>query len=128
MYTSRRAHPIQRKQATVPAGSVRRTRAGERCGLVVDANCWGRCPDEGYAEIARRRSHAMPAPPARTISTIHKAKGLECDNAVLIAGDRDQFSGTQYARCKLYVALSRAKRSLTIVISQNNPTPLFNAA
>lgn len=86
------------------------------------------CPDEGYAEIARRRSHAMPAPPARTLSTIHKAKGLECDNAVLIAADRDQFSGTQYARCKLYVALSRAKRSLTIVISQNNPSPLFNVA
>jgi DNA helicase-2/ATP-dependent DNA helicase PcrA len=85
------------------------------------------CPDEGYAEIARRRSHAMPAPPLRTLSTIHKAKGLECDNAVLIAGDRDQFTGTRYARCKLYVALSRAKRSLTIVVSQNNPSPLFNA-
>lgn len=83
------------------------------------------CPDEGYAEIARRRSHAMPAPPTRTLSTIHKAKGLECDNAVLIAGDRDQFSGTQYARCKLYVAISRAKRSLTLVVSQNNPSPLF---
>lgn len=86
------------------------------------------CPDEGYAEIARRRSHAMPAPPARTLSTIHKAKGLECDNAVLIAGDRDQFSGTRYARCKLYVALSRAKRLLTIVVSRNNPSPLFNTA
>lgn len=86
------------------------------------------CPDEGYAEIARRRSQAMPAPPNRTLSTIHKAKGLECDNAVLIAGDRDQFSGTHYARCKLYVALSRAKSSLTIVISTNNPSPLFQAA
>lgn len=85
------------------------------------------CPDEGYAEIARRRSHAMPAPPARTLSTIHKAKGLECDNALLIAGDRDQFSGTQYARCKLYVALSRAKRSLSIVISRSSPSPLFAA-
>ena len=83
------------------------------------------CPDEGYAEIARRRSHAMPAPPIRTLSTVHKAKGLECDSALLIAGDRDQFSSTQYARCKLYVALSRAKRSLTIVVSQNNPSPLF---
>lgn len=85
------------------------------------------CPDEGYAEIARRRSHAMPAPPPRTISTIHKAKGLECDNALLIAADRDQFTETRYARCKLYVALSRAKRSLTIVVSQNNPSPLFTA-
>lgn len=86
------------------------------------------CPDEGYAEIARRRSHAMPAPPSRTLSTIHKAKGLECDNAVLVAGDKDQFSSTQYARCKLYVAISRAKRSLTLVVSQNNPSPLFRVA
>lgn len=86
------------------------------------------CPDEGYAEIARRRSHAMPAPPVRTLSTIHKAKGLECENAVLIAADRDQFSGTQYARCKLYVALSRAKRSLTLVVSHANPSPLFTGA
>lgn len=86
------------------------------------------CPDEGYAEIARRRSRAMPAPPARTLSTIHKAKGLECDNVVLIAADRDQFSGTRYARCKLYVALSRAKRSLTLVVSQATPSPLFTEA
>lgn len=33
-----------------------------------------------------------------------------------------------YARCKLYVALSRAKRSLTLVVSQNNPSPLFQTA
>lgn len=85
------------------------------------------CPDEGFAEIARRRSHVMPSPPSRTLSTIHKAKGLECDNAVLIAGDRDQFGGTRYARCKLYVALSRAKRSLSIVISHDKPSPLFHS-
>lgn len=86
------------------------------------------CPEEGYAEIARRRSHALPTPPGRTLSTIHKAKGLECDNAVLIAGDKDQFGGTHYARCKLYVAISRAKKSLTIVVSSNNPSPLFQPA
>lgn len=86
------------------------------------------CPEEGYAEIARRRSHALPTPPARTLSTIHKAKGLECDNAVLIAGDKDQFGGTYYARCKAYVAISRARKSLTIVVSRNNPSPLFQMA
>ena len=85
-------------------------------------------PDEGYAEIARRRSHALLTPPSRTLSTIHKAKGLECDNAVLIAGDKDQFGGTGYARCKLYVAISRAKSTLAIVVSHNNPSPLFKVA
>lgn len=82
-------------------------------------------PDDGFAEMARRRSRAMPAPPRRTLSTVHKAKGLECENAMLIAGDKDQFGDTHYARCKLYVALSRAKKSLTIVISPSNPRPLF---
>lgn len=86
------------------------------------------CPDEGFAEIARRRSHALPAPPSRSLSTIHKAKGLECDNAVLIAGDQDQFGDTDYARCKLYVALSRAKRRLTVVVSHDKPSPLFRLA
>ena len=86
------------------------------------------CPDEGYAEIARRRSHALPVPPRRSLSTIHKAKGLECDNAILIAGDQDQFGDTDYARCKLYVALSRAKRRLTLVVSRDKPSPLFRLA
>jgi hypothetical protein len=86
------------------------------------------CPEEGYAEIARRRSHVLPKPPARALSTIHKAKGLECDNAVLIAGDKDQFGGSCYARCKLYVAISRAKKSLTVVVSPNNCSPLLRTA
>jgi hypothetical protein len=47
---------------------------------------------------------------------------------VLIAGDKDQFGGTRYARRKLYAAISRAKSSLTIVASHNNPSLLFKAA
>ena len=72
---------------------------------------------EGFAEINRRRSLARPMPPKRAISTIHKAKGLECDNAIVLPCDGRRFSGTDYSRCKLYVALSRAKRSLTLVLS-----------
>jgi len=82
-------------------------------------------PDEGLAEIHRRRTFARPMPPDRAISTIHKAKGLECDNALIVPCDRQVFSSTDYARCKLYVALSRAKQSLTLVLSRNNPSPLF---
>jgi superfamily I DNA/RNA helicase len=82
-------------------------------------------PLEGYAEIARRRSHAKPLPPKRMISTIHKSKGLECDNAIVMACDKTHFSSTEYARCKMYVALSRAMKSLTLVVSRSNPTPLF---
>lgn len=81
--------------------------------------------EKGLAELHRRRTYARPMPPPRTISTIHKAKGLECDNAMIIACDARQFSKTDYARSKLYVALSRAKRSLTLVVSPASPSPLF---
>lgn len=78
----------------------------------------------GLAEISRRRSFARPMPPARAISTIHKAKGLECDNALILPCD-SRFSSTYYSRCRLYVAISRAKRSLTLVLSRSDPCPLF---
>lgn len=81
--------------------------------------------DEGFAEIARRRSYSRPSPPARTLSSIHKAKGLECDHVMVMACDRTQFSSTAYARCKLYVALSRAKQSLTLVVPDVNTSPLL---
>jgi DNA helicase-2/ATP-dependent DNA helicase PcrA len=81
--------------------------------------------DEGLAEISRRRSFAHPMPPERAISTIHKAKGLQCDNAMILPCD-SRFSGTYYSRCRLYVAISRAKRSLTLVLSRNDPSVLFH--
>jgi hypothetical protein len=81
-------------------------------------------PDEGVAELARRRAFAHLVPPTRAISTIHKAKGLQCDSALIVPCDL-RFSSTLYSRCRLYVAISRAKRSLTLVLSRNNPCPLF---
>ena len=83
-------------------------------------------PEEGLAEINRRRTFARPMPPHRAISTIHKAKGLECDNAVILPCDGQYFTSTEYSRCRLYVALSRAKRSLTLVVSSTKPSPLFH--
>lgn len=92
-----------------------------------DAIRLGAFPDahDGLAEINRRRSFARPMPPERAISTIHKAKGLECDNALILPCDSG-FSSTYYSRCRLYVAISRAKRSLTLVLSRNNPCQLFS--
>ena len=82
-------------------------------------------PEEGLTEVARRRSFARPMPPARAITTIHKAKGLQCDHAIVVPCDK-RFSATKYSRCKLYVALSRAKCSLTLVVSRNDPGELFH--
>jgi hypothetical protein len=89
-----------------------------RLGQFADAQ-------EGFAEIARKRSFARPSPAARVLSSIHKAKGLECDNAMIVGCEKAQFTGTLYARCRMYVALSRAKKSLTLVIPSTNPSPLF---
>lgn len=81
--------------------------------------------DDGFAQVSGMRSHGTSSPPSRALSTIHKAKGLECDDVVVVACDRDHLRDTSYARCVLYVALSRAKKSLTLVVSRDDPSPLF---
>jgi DNA helicase-2/ATP-dependent DNA helicase PcrA len=81
--------------------------------------------DAGLAEIAHRRAYARPKPPERAISTIHKAKGLECDSAIVMPCDAKTFPDTTEARCLLYVALSRAKKRLLLVVSRANPSPLL---
>ncbi|MGB0660929.1 MAG: UvrD-helicase domain-containing protein [Mangrovicoccus sp.] len=80
---------------------------------------------QGYAEITMRRSVLRPKPLAKTLSTVHKAKGLECSNTMIMHCDRSSFSDTIYGRCKLCVALSRAKSSLAIVLPETNPSHLF---
>jgi hypothetical protein len=81
-------------------------------------------PDEGFAEISRRRSYGRPLPPAKAISTVHKAKGLECSDVLIMPCDAQHFGDTRAARCLLYVAMSRATHRLTLVVSRQNPTPL----
>lgn len=81
--------------------------------------------DEGFAEITRRRTFSHPEPPRRCLSTIHKSKGLECDNTLMLLCDRVSFSSTLYKRRLFYVGMSRAKKTLTLVISRDNPSPLL---
>jgi hypothetical protein len=81
--------------------------------------------DAGLAEITNRRTYARPRPPDRAISTIHKAKGLECDSVIVMPCDSKTFPDTFEARCLFYVALSRAKSRLLLVISHSDPSPLL---
>ena len=81
-------------------------------------------PETGLREITRRRAFAPASPPPRAISTIHKAKGLECEDVVVLPCDGRTFPDREDTRCLLYVALSRAKRRLLIVASRKNPSPL----
>lgn len=81
--------------------------------------------EDGFAEMARRRIHSRPRLPVKAISTIHKAKGLEFDNVMLLPCDQVSFGNTTRARAKLYVALSRATSNLMLVVSKGQPSPLF---
>jgi AAA domain/UvrD-like helicase C-terminal domain len=82
-------------------------------------------PNTGYAEIMRNRSYAHPTPPQKVLSTIHKASGLECDNVLLMDCDKSQFSNSNHAKCVLYVALSRAKKSITLVVPESSASALI---
>lgn len=92
-----------------------------------DAICLGdfETAADGLAEIAHRRSYSRPQPPQKALSTIHKAKGLECDSVIVMPCDARTFPDKPDARCLLYVAISRAKKSLLLVVSRANPSPLL---
>jgi hypothetical protein len=81
--------------------------------------------DAGLAEITHRRTYSRPKPPEKAISTIHKAKGLECESVIIMPCDAIAFPDKPAARCLLYVALSRARSRLQLVVSRDNPSPLL---
>jgi hypothetical protein len=81
--------------------------------------------DVGFAEITHRRAYSRSKPPDRAISTVHKAKGLECDSVIVMPCDARTFPDKPDARCLLYVALSRARSRLQLVVSRDNPSPLL---
>jgi hypothetical protein len=74
---------------------------------------------------AENRAYSRPKPPEKAISIIHKAKGLECDSVIVMPCDAKAFPDKPDARCLLYVALSRAKSRLLLVVSRHSPSPLL---
>lgn len=81
--------------------------------------------ENGLAEMNHRRSYTYPQPPRQAISTIHKAKGLEVGHVIVMPCNAKTFPDQEDARCLLYVALSRAKKRLQLVVSRANPSPLL---
>lgn len=81
--------------------------------------------DVGLAEITHHRSYSRPKPSDKAISTIHKAKGLECGSVLIMSCDAKTFPDKPETRCLLYVAISRAKDRLMLVVSRDNPSPLL---
>jgi DNA helicase-2/ATP-dependent DNA helicase PcrA len=80
-------------------------------------------PQSGLAELARLNAQIRRLPPPRAISTIHKAKGLEAPNVMIMPCDGTTFR--EKDRRLLYVAISRASRRLTLVVSRSNPSPII---
>jgi len=58
------------------------------------------------------------------IMTIHKAKGLEFDNVVVLAVEEEMFwGGEQEERANFFVAISRARKVLCLTVCRQRPTP-----
>ncbi|MCP4589326.1 MAG: ATP-dependent helicase [bacterium] len=83
--------------------------------------------DAGMAQLTLRRTVLGSSLPPKVISTVHKAKGLETANVMIVPCDRQHFAATDYKRRLLYVALSRATKALALVLPRDSPSPLFLA-
>jgi len=79
-------------------------------------------PVDAYEAAARSRRR----PPARHIaSTIHSAKGLAFDHVIVTHAGTADFPDTIDGRRLLYTALTRARRSITILVPDVAPSPLL---
>ncbi|HKO43728.1 MAG TPA: UvrD-helicase domain-containing protein [Pyrinomonadaceae bacterium] len=81
--------------------------------------------EEGLSALNLQRNIFRRPLPAKAISTVHKAKGLEKDRVLLVPCDRNHFAANEYKRRLLYVAVSRATESLAIVVPRESPSPLL---
>lgn len=57
------------------------------------------------------------------LMTIHKAKGLEFDNVVVLAVEREMFWDNPQERCAYFVAISRARRHLVLTVAATRSAP-----
>lgn len=74
--------------------------------------------------VVRHRKEAGFVP-QRCVSTIHKVKGRAFDHVIIPYCGRSSFPATALGQRLLYVALSRARRTITILIPAANPSLLL---
>jgi hypothetical protein len=75
------------------------------------------------AVVARIKAGARRL--TRSVSTIHKAKGLEYDHVMIGNFSAAHFGDDEMSRRIAYVALSRARRSIMLVVPEDQPSPLL---
>jgi DNA helicase-2/ATP-dependent DNA helicase PcrA len=71
---------------------------------------------QALSRLRRRRNL-----PDLSVSTVHKAKGLEFRRVLICPADQQQYPATPYGARLLYVALSRATHELTLVADSASP-------
>lgn len=59
---------------------------------------------------------------SQMVSTIHKAKGLDFDNVLLCPIDQHQYPKDELGARLLYVALSRARKTIRLALETKTPT------
>jgi len=74
--------------------------------------------------VVRHRKEAGFVP-QRCVSTIHKVKGREFDHVIIPYCGRSSFPANAQGQRLLYVALSRARRTITLLVPAANPSPLL---
>lgn len=83
----------------------------------------------GAGEASERLQAALAArvrkQPRLSTSTVHSAKGQEYDHVVIAHCSATPFPATDDGRRLLYVAMSRARRSLLFLLSDEAPSPLI---
>lgn len=85
----------------------------------------GESPRELLDSTCRRHREGAPLL-RRCASTIHKAKGQAYDHVVIVNCSESVFSDSDDDRRLLYTALSRACRTLTLVVPEDGASPLIS--
>jgi DNA helicase-2/ATP-dependent DNA helicase PcrA len=66
--------------------------------------------------------------PYRCVSTIYKVKGRAFDHIVIPYVGRISFPANALGRRLMYVALSRARQTITIIVPSANPSQLLGSS
>jgi len=74
---------------------------------------------------AARFSASAQAPRGLLVMTVHQAKGKEFDAVIVPFVDREAFPDDLEGRRLLYVAMTRSRRRLTLVVPEANPSSLL---
>jgi DNA helicase-2/ATP-dependent DNA helicase PcrA len=85
-------------------------------------------PDEPVLQaLDRAVKHRKEAGlvPYRCVSTIHKVKGRAFDHVIIPYGGRISFPANPVGRRLMYVALSRARQTITLLVPAGNRSPLI---